>query len=357
MLLVVMPCLAYSVSDTLTAPTSTATLGPTRNTTVTSRTTYIVCVNQSTPADDLAWKIGAGLMCLPLVGAMVMICAFDLLLEHVLITVLLVFMSMLLGLVALSLPWALLHWWRRSNRHDLATTKIDVDQHGIQVHGLGHIPWARLSSIDQVNNDDGVPIRVQLKALDHHMLSLSPPAGETSDAVCAELLSTIIPLWNGSKQAAEKGSADAVYRFVPFRFWKYMTPIWLAYLLGALLAIALLVTSTDLFKTLVVVPLIVVMMVWLVAGGHVSSWHMAMPRRARAFRFVDHEFRTEDGEFAIDLRRGDMTMHRREGLFHDIAYMEATLTNGRRIDLVPFGIDVADFDQTQRRRHRAASSR
>lgn len=208
---------------------------------------------------------------------------------------------------------------------------------------MGFIPWARISSLDHANNDDGEPLQIQLMTSDYHVLTVSAPAGENGEDVCTVLLDRIVSLWDGSKQPGLTVDDGAIYRFVPFRLWVYLTPIWFSYVLGAAVAVALIPAAGSFLRALIAVPLVVVLVTWIVGGGCASSWNFAAPRRARAFRIVGDEMKSADGQFSIDLRRSKMVPRRREGPFYDIEYVEAQLVDGRRIDLMPFGTDLREF--------------
>jgi hypothetical protein len=321
-----------------------------------SETAELVNISQTTPADELVLKIGGGLMIALIFGSMVMVVVFKLLPDHVFLSVVVFLLSMALGILGLWLPSLLLNRWRGRPRLRLERTWMDADETAIHVEGLGRIPWAHVSSLDRSNNDDGDAVLLHIRTLEHHALVVSAPAGDKSQAACGRLLERMVNLWNGPRQALQDGDDTAIYRFVPFRSWVYSAPLWTSCLVGATAAIALASAAGSALSAITVFLAVLVLVPWLVGGWYATSWQHAMPRRARVFRFCNGQLKSEDGKFVIGIEADAMVTRPHEGSPYDMEYVQAKLTNGRRIDLIPCGTDLEDFRRALGRRLQAKAA-
>lgn len=211
-------------------------------------------------------------------------------------------LSMLLALVVgFGLPfWIQIRFFGQDELD--ATSPLTIGPDGITLDVLGHLPWAALNAIDQVNTESGEPEAVILLSDAWGKLMLRATGSNSNIALAEKLLDALLTYWRPGSAPSATAPAPTIFHLLPIRRWWHEALNVLGILAGIAVFFAIMVHSNrGFFATLLGAPFIGFLTWAMVTLMPQNFWGLTAANRARAFLFLDNLLTDNSGRIRIDL--------------------------------------------------------
>lgn len=224
-----------------------------------------------------------------------------------------------------------------------ATARLVVGPAGIELPPLGHLSWAGLNAIDQVNTENGEAEAVILLSDAWGKLMFRASGRNSNVELAGKLLDAVLTFWRPDEVQAEHGAPLKLFRLLPIRRWWHEILHALSGVVGIGLFFTLMATGERNFLIMLASATFIAVISWaLIALMPVQFWSQTAANRARAF-FLQGNLLIEQQGNSIDLSRASVELvHWRRPLFA-LDYLYISLPDQPALRLAAFDTTWDEF--------------
>ncbi len=190
-----------------------------------------------------------------------------------------------------------------------ATARMDVGPDGIDLPPLGHLPWAGLNAIDQVNTENGEAEAVILLSDAWGKLMFRASGSNSNVELAGKLLDAMLTFWRPDEVQAEHGASLKLFRLLPINRWWHET----LYVLGGVVSVGLfftlMATGERDFLVMLASASVIALISWALIAlmpGH--FWSLTSANRVRAYFLQGDQLIDERRGIRIDLSRASLEL-------------------------------------------------
>lgn len=215
-----------------------------------------------------------------------------------------------------------------------AVARVEIDERGLAVEGLGQLGWGEVLSWEGVPDSDSALI-----------VHTQRHGGLLLHAAVDELIPPLAHFLAASSGAAGKAGGELVWRFTAqvFSWPRFM--LWIVAGYAAAFAVAALLIiagpTGEPFKTLLVLIVEMPICAWLVWSIALARLSLFGNRHVRAFELRGHVLHMGDGSWQADLRTSRVLYRSKRGVGYALTFLTVLPAKGRRLDLLT---DIPEHD-------------
>lgn len=213
-----------------------------------------------------------------------------------------ILVSMIVALIAsFGLPfWIQNRFFGQDELH--ATSPLAIAADGITLDVLGHLPWAALNAIDQVNTESGEPEAVILLSDAWGKLMFRAAGSHSNIALAEKLLDALLTYWRPGDDPSATNQAPTIFRLLPIRRWWHETLNVLGVAAGVAVFFAIMAHSGRGFFGTLLAAFFLAFLTWaMVALMPQHFWSLTSANRVRTFLFLDKLLSDNSGRIRFDL--------------------------------------------------------
>jgi hypothetical protein len=228
--------------------------------------------------------------------------------------------------------WLETKWYeRRQGAPFSATTRVVVDERGLQISDLGRVDWQDVLSLACIpDSDSGVIVRTNHAAIKSVLLRAD------HDEILPVLHHHMAAWSERCTQAHRQGPKGSyVFKAMVFNWRRFMGWIVAGYAAGAAVAVWMMIESNHgIFETLVAAVFMALLAIWLVWLRPLSQLGTFAARRVQSYELDGLQLRPLDGSDAIDLTGARVLRRSRAGIGYQLDFYSIRPHRGRSLDLI-----------------------
>jgi len=190
-----------------------------------------------------------------------------------------------------------------------AITRLGLGPDGIHLPPLGHLSWAALNAIDQVNTEDGEAEAVILLSDAWGKLMFRATGSNSNVTLAGKLLDTLLTFWRPDEVPAGNDDPLKIFRLLPIRRWWHEILYFMGGIVGIGVFFAMMTAGNRSFLVTIAASLLNAVLTWALVAlmpGH--FWSLTSANRARVFSLQGEQLIDRNGNTRIDLSRAKIEL-------------------------------------------------